>query len=81
MARSFDIDGQHSGQLGDFASLFSAAIAVWANDNGIVFGAKRNARRRLLVFDITLYAALSGGNTPVLRLGNLQLTLTDVDPA
>jgi hypothetical protein len=35
----------------------------------------------MLVFDITLYAALAGVNTPVLRLGNLELKLTDIDPA
>lgn len=30
-------------------------------------------------FDITLYAALSGVNTPVLRFSNLQLKLTAID--
>jgi hypothetical protein len=32
------------------------------------------------VFDVTLYAELSGVNTPVLRLRNLQLNTTDIDP-
>lgn len=79
LARSFEIDGQQSGQLGDFAALFAEAIASWASTNSIVFGANAVPAGAMLVFDITLYAALSGVNTPVLRFSNLQLKLTDID--
>ena len=81
LARSFDIDGHDSGQLGDFATLFSDAIADWANDKGVVFGANATPAGASLVFDITLYAGLSGGNVPVLRFENLRLNLTDIKPA
>lgn len=79
LARSFEIDGQQPAQLGDFATLFAAAISGWASDNAIVFGANASPAGASLVFDITLYAALSGVNTPVLRFSNLQLNLTDID--
>jgi len=79
LARSFEIDGQQTAQLGDFATLFAAAIANWASGNSIVFGANAEPAGARLVFDITLYAALSGVNTPVLRFSNLQLNLTDID--
>lgn len=79
LARSFEIDGQQPAELGDFASLFSAAIADWATTNNIVFGANATPAGATLVFDVTLYAALSGVNTPVLRFSNLQLKLTDID--
>ncbi|GLS22431.1 hypothetical protein GCM10007874_54490 [Labrys miyagiensis] len=79
LARSFEIDGQQPAELGDFASIFAAAIAGWASDNSIVFGAGAVPAGAMLVFDITLYAALSGVNTPVLRFSNLQLKLTDID--
>jgi hypothetical protein len=32
-----------------------------------------------LIFDVTLFAQLSGNNRPLLRLRNLQLALTDVE--
>ena len=79
LARSFEIDGQQPAELGDFAALFAAAIAGWAYNNSIVFGANAMPAGARLVFDITLYAALSGVNTPVLRFSNLQLKLTDID--
>ncbi|WP_095088477.1 hypothetical protein [Mesorhizobium sophorae] len=79
LARSFEIDGQQPAELGDFAALFAAAIAGWASKNSIVFGANAMPAGARLVFDITLYAALSGVNTPVLRFSNLQLKLTDID--
>ncbi|TIU98428.1 MAG: hypothetical protein E5W04_23690 [Mesorhizobium sp.] len=79
LARSFEIDGQQPAQLGDFAALFAEAIAGWASGNSIVFGANAEPAGAMLVFDITLYAALSGVNTPVLRFSNLQLKLTDID--
>jgi hypothetical protein len=80
MARSFDIDGQDAAALGSFATLFAAAIAGWAHDNGVMFGPKPTLQLAALRFDITLYAKLSGVNTPVLRLNNLQLKVTDIDP-
>ncbi|WP_095197979.1 hypothetical protein [Mesorhizobium carmichaelinearum] len=79
LARSFEIDGQQTAQLGDFAALFAEAIAGWASGKSIVFGANAEPAGARLVFDITLYAALSGVNTPVLRFSNLQLNLTDID--
>jgi hypothetical protein len=81
LARTFEIDGHDAGQLGDFAALFADAIAGWAKDNNIVFGANATPAGASLVFDITLYAGLSGGNVPVLRFDNLQLNLTDIKPA
>ncbi len=80
MARSFDIDGQDAAALSSFATLFAAAIAGWAHDNALIFGPKTTLKPAALRFDITLYAKLSGLNTPVLRLNNLQLKLTDIDP-
>lgn len=81
LARSFDIDGQAPDKLGEFAVLFANAIVGWAQNNGIVFGSQSTAPAgAALIFDVTLYAGLSGGNVPVLRFANLQLFLTDVDP-
>jgi hypothetical protein len=34
----------------------------------------------MLVFDITLYAALSSADTPVLQFSSLQLKLSNVSP-
>ena len=79
LARSFEIDGHQPAELGDFAAMFAAAIDTWANDNSVVFGAAAAPAGAMLIFDITLYAALSGVNTPVLRFSNLQLKLTDID--
>jgi len=81
LARSFDIDGQAPDKLAEFAVLFANAIGGWASNNGIVFGSQTTAPAgAALIFDVTLYAGLSGGNVPVLRFANLQLFLTDVDP-
>ncbi len=81
LARSFDIDGHEADQVSDFAVMYADAITTWAKDNGVVLGPQATPKGAVLVFDITLYAALAGVNTPVLRLGNLELTLTDIDPA
>jgi large repetitive protein len=81
LARSFDIDGHDEGQLGDFSTMFAAAIAGWASNNAIIFGPDATPAGARLVFDITLYAALSGADTPVLQFSNLQLKLTNIDPA
>lgn len=81
LARSFDIDGHDPAQLGDFSVVFADAIAGWASDNKVVFGAAAAPAGAMLVFDITLYAALSGADTPVLRFSNLQLDLTAIDPS
>ncbi len=80
LARSFDIDGHDPAQLGDFSVLYAAAIDAWAGTNNIVYGASATPAGAMLVFDIMLYAALSGADTPVLRFSNLQLKLTDIDP-
>jgi large repetitive protein len=80
LARSFDIDGHEADQVSDFAVMYADAIANWANTSGVAFGPSATPKGAVLVFDLTLYAALAGVNTPVLRLGNLQLKLTDIDP-
>lgn len=80
LARSFDIDGQAQSQLSDFSVLFANAIAKWARNNDIIFGPCATPVGAMLVFDITLYAALSGADTPVLQFSNLQLMLSDISP-
>lgn len=77
LARSFVIDATQSAQLNTFSSQFATAAATWAANNAVAFGtaAQTNAQ---FVFDITLYAQISGVNTPVLRLRNLQLKLSDI---
>ncbi len=77
LARSFLIDATQPSQLSDFSSIYATAVANWAADNAITLGAGSLAGAQF-VFDITLFAQLSGLNTPVLRLRNLQLKLTDV---
>ncbi len=78
LARSFLIDGAQTDQLNDFSGLYAHAIATWSFNNNIMFGAAAQPVGAQFVFDITLYAQLSGLNTPVLRLRNLQLKLTDI---
>lgn len=80
LARSFEIDGSRTDQLNEFAALYTAAIKTWSGINGVTFGPNSQPAGAQLVFDITLYAQLSGLNTPVLRLRSLQLKLTDIDP-
>jgi hypothetical protein len=77
LARSFVIDGTQPDQLSDFSGAFATAVAQWAGGNGITLGAGAQAGSQL-VFDITLYAQISGLNTPVLRLRNLQLALSAI---
>ena len=78
LARSFLIDGAQTAQLNDFSSLYAHAIATWSVNNQVTLGAASQLVGAQFVFDITLYAQLSGLNTPVLRLRNLQLKLTDI---
>lgn len=80
LARSFEIDGNQPDQLNEFAALYAEAIKSWSSLNGVTFGQNSQPAGAQLVFDITLYAQLSGLNTPVLRLRSLQLKLTDIDP-
>jgi hypothetical protein len=80
LARSFEIDGNQPDQLNEFAALYTEAIKTWSGLNGVTFGPNSQPAGAQLVFDITLYAQLSGLNTPVLRLRSLQLKLTDIDP-
>ncbi len=80
LARSFDLDAAQEDQLNEFADLYSQAISHWSDISGVSFGPSSEPAQARLVFDITLYAQLSGLNTPVLRLSNLQLKLTDIDP-
>lgn len=83
LARSFDVDiadPPQTDELNQFAAQYTLAIQQWSTDNGITFGPSSTLGDARLVFDITLYAQLSGLNTPVLRLRSLQLKLTDVDP-
>jgi hypothetical protein len=77
LARSFMIDGTVPAQLGDFSGVYATAVAGWAADNQVTLGPAAQAGARL-VFDVTLYAQISGLNTPVLRLRSLQLALTDI---
>jgi hypothetical protein len=77
LARSFVIDGTDPAQLNDFSGLFATAVAQWASDNQVTLGPTAQSGSRF-VFDITLYAELSGVNTPVLRLRTLQLALADI---
>lgn len=77
LARSFVIDGSQPAQLSDFSGAFATAAAQWAADNAVTLGGQAQQGARF-VFDITLYAQISGLNTPVLRLRNLQLALTDI---
>jgi hypothetical protein len=64
--------------LSDFATQYASHIATWVQNNGLVFGSAAQPAEAQLLFDITLYAQLSGVNTPVLRLRNLYLNFTDV---
>ncbi|HYW09548.1 MAG TPA: hypothetical protein VE913_21480, partial [Longimicrobium sp.] len=77
LARSFVIDGTDAAQLADFAARFATAAAAWAEGNQIVLGPNARSGAQF-VFDITLYAQISGLNTPVLRLRNLWLSLADI---
>ncbi len=79
LARSFLIDGSDPAQLAEFSALFAEAITNWTTANAIAFGAAALAGAQL-VFDLTLFAELSGVNTPVLRLRALQLKTADVTP-
>ncbi|CAN5688402.1 hypothetical protein BH11PSE6_BH11PSE6_04310 [soil metagenome] len=79
LARSFLIDGSDPAQLGEFSALFAEAITTWTTANAVAFGAAAQAGAQL-VFDLTLFAELSGVNTPVLRLRALQLKTADVTP-
>jgi len=80
LARSFEIDGSQTNQISQFAALYSAAIQTWSVSNQVTFGTSAAPGGGQFIFDITLYAQLSGLNTPVLRLRNLQLDLTDIQP-
>jgi hypothetical protein len=79
LAPSFLIDGSDPAQLGAFAAQFANAIAAWTSSNGLGFGTAAQAGAQL-VFDVTLFAELSGENLPVLRLRALQLSMADVTP-
>jgi hypothetical protein len=67
-------------ELSRYATQFAQGIRHWSEQNFITFGPTATQDDARLVFEITLYALLSAPNTPVLRLSNLQLKLTDVDP-
>lgn len=77
LARSFLIDGTQPDQLSDFSGVLATAAATWAAQNGVTLGPDAQAGAQF-VFDITLYAEISGLNTPVLRLRTLQLSLRDI---
>jgi hypothetical protein len=79
LARSFLIDGSDPAQLSELSGFYAQAVAGWAASNDIKFGGDAQSGAQL-VFDITLYAELSGLNTPVLRLRTLQLKTADVAP-
>lgn len=79
LARSFLIDGEDPAQLTDLSSRYATRLAAWAEANKIAFGGGALAGAQF-VFDITLYAELSGLNTPLLRLRRLTLGASDVTP-
>jgi hypothetical protein len=79
LARSFLIDGNDPAQLSELSGACAENIATWADGNKISFGSTAQQGARI-VFDITLYAELSGLNTPVLRLRALYLKTADVEP-
>jgi hypothetical protein len=78
LARSFVIDASQPDQIGDFAQIFSEAITTWSTNTGITFGPSALPGAQF-VFDITLFAELSGLTTPVLEFTNLQLALSGID--
>jgi hypothetical protein len=80
LARSFNIDVSKTAQLDDLVATLAAAISTWTEEQGVVFGSAAVPAAARLVFDITLYAELSGANTPVLRLSKLYLSSADVAP-
>jgi hypothetical protein len=78
-ARSFDVqDDAMQGQLGAFAQAFAQAILDWGAQREIQFGQSATPAYGQLVFDVTLFAQLSGNSRPLLRLRNLQLALGDI---
>jgi hypothetical protein len=77
LARSFQIDASQTDQLTDFSSLYANAVSTWASGESIEFD-QSALKGATFVFDITLYAQLSGLNTPVLRLRNLRLELSKI---
>jgi hypothetical protein len=79
LARSFDIDPQ-SEQLKDFSQQYANFVNDWSSVRTITYGTEsKQPKGSRFVFDITLYALLSGTNTPLLELANLQLKMTDID--
>jgi hypothetical protein len=78
LARSFNIDVTTTDQLDDLVAALTGNISDWSQANGIVFGSAPIPSGGQLVFDITLYAELSGSNTPVLRLGYLYVSSSDI---
>jgi hypothetical protein len=79
-ARSFDIqDSEMAGQVGAFSAQYAAAIEEWTAGNAITFGSGSAPAGGQLIFDVTLFAQLSGNSRPLLRLRNLQLALTDIE--
>lgn len=79
LARSFLIDGGDPAQLADLSDRYAGQVAAWAEAQQVAFGGNGLAGAQF-VFDITLYAELSGLNTPLLRLRRLQLKTADVTP-
>jgi hypothetical protein len=77
LARSFLIDGNDPAQLNDLANLYAETVATWLASNEIGLGTAAQPDA-CLVFDLTLYAELSGVNTPVLRLRQLELRTADI---
>jgi hypothetical protein len=67
-------------ELNQQAAQFAQGIQHWSEQNLITFGPSSTHEDACLIFEITVYALLSDPNTPVLKLSNLQLKLTDVDP-
>lgn len=81
LARSFVVDVTTPNDIEAFSAAFATAITTWSGQNGVTFGSAGQPSAGRFVFDVTLYAELSGANTPVLRLRQLFLMLSNLDPA
>jgi hypothetical protein len=81
LARSFVVDVTTTNDIEAFSAAFATAITTWSGQNGVTYGSAGQPSAGRFVFDVTLYAELSGANTPVLRLRQLFLMLTNIDPA
>jgi hypothetical protein len=69
--------GTDAADLSTFSNNLASAIIAWANSSGLptTKGSYLSEVSATFLFDITIFAALSGTNLPILRLRNLSLSL------